>query len=123
MTADQFTAAQQAADLAYEMTLYETGSGERAADAYKAVMTAFYDADEAQSLIDTARANTDKIAATQKRGGRGGWISNTARLVDDLDRPDPQDMTHAAIIRRANMDDRFFYQLVAADDGMMGDTD
>ena len=56
-----------------------------------------------------------------------GWLpeSKTARLVDDLDRPDPQDMTHAAIIRRANMDDRFFYQLVAADDGygMMGDTD
>lgn len=124
MNADQFTAAQQAADVAYDMTLYETGSGEQASDAYNAVMTAFYDALEAQTLIDTARANADKIAATQKRGGRDGWISSTARLADDVPMPDPQTMTHDAIIRRANADDRFFAALLNDDGyGMMGDTD
>ena len=61
MTADQFTAAQQSADVAYEMTLYETGSGEKAADAYKSVMTAFYAADEAQPVYD--RAFYDSIIA------------------------------------------------------------
>lgn len=54
MTADQFTAAQQAANVAYDMTLYETGSGEQAADAYNAVMTAFYNALEAQPIYDQA---------------------------------------------------------------------
>ena len=104
MTADQFTAAQQAANVAYDMTLYETGSGEQAADAYNAVMTAFYDALEAR--------------------GHDGWISNTARLADDVPMPDPQAMTHAATIRRANVDDRFFAALLNDDGyGMMGDTD
>ena len=54
MTADQFTAAQQAANVVYDMTLYETGSGEQAADAYNAVMTAFYDSLEAQPIYDQA---------------------------------------------------------------------
>ena len=38
---------------------------------------------------------------------RPHWISKTARLADDLERPDPQAMTHAATIRRANADDQF----------------
>ena len=56
---------------------------------------------------------------------RPHWISNTTRLADDIERHDPQAMTHAATIRRANADDQFFSQLLAADDGygMMGDTD
>ena len=55
---------------------------------------------------------------------RPHWISNTDRLADDVPMPDPQAMTHAAIIRRANVDDLFFAQLLN-DDGydMMGDTD
>ena len=40
MTPQSFTDAQQAANVAYEMMLYETGSAVQAADAYKAVMTA-----------------------------------------------------------------------------------
>ena len=56
---------------------------------------------------------------------RPHWISNTDRLADNVPVPDPQAMSHAATIRRANVDDRFFAQLVNADDnsGMMGDTD
>ena len=55
---------------------------------------------------------------------RPHWISKTARLADDLERHDPQAMTHAATIRRANEDDRFFSQLLNDDGyGMMGDTD
>ena len=79
----------------------------------------------AQRIIDTAKRKIAAIAATQKRGGRDGWISKTARLADDLERPDSQAMTHAAIIRRANADDQFFEQLLDADDGygMMGDAD
>ena len=57
MTADQFTAAQQAANTAYDMTLYETGSGEQAADAYNAVMTAFYDSIIAARLADESSAH------------------------------------------------------------------
>ena len=56
---------------------------------------------------------------------RPHWISKTVRLADDMPLPDPQSMTHAATIRRANVDDTFFAQLLAADDGagMMGDQD
>ena len=52
MTPQSFTDAQQAANVAYEMMLYETGSAVQAADAYNAVMTAFYDALEAQPVYD-----------------------------------------------------------------------
>ena len=54
MTADQFTAAQQADNVTYDMTLYETGSGEQAADAYNAVVTASYDSLEARPIYDQA---------------------------------------------------------------------
>ena len=37
----------------------------------------------AQRIIDTAKRKIADIAATQKVGGRKGWISKTARLVDD----------------------------------------
>lgn len=79
----------------------------------------------AQRMIDDSKAKIAAIAATQKTGGRDGYISNTDRLSDDVPLPDPQQMTHAATIRRANVDDTFFAQLCAADDGygMMGDTD
>ena len=78
----------------------------------------------AQRMIDDAKRKIAAIAATQKRGGRDGWISKTARLADDLELPDSQAMTHSATIRRANEDDRFFSQLLNDDGyGMMGDTD
>lgn len=52
------------------------------------------------------------------------WISNTDRLADDVPMPDPQAMTHDAVIRRANADDQFFAALLNDDGyGMMGDTD
>ena len=55
---------------------------------------------------------------------RPHWISNTDRLADDVPMPDPQAMTRAATIRRANADDRFFAALLNDDGyGMMGDTD
>ena len=44
MTAEHFADAQQAANVAYDMTLAATGDVAQAADDYKAVMTA-YDAD------------------------------------------------------------------------------
>ena len=46
---DQFTLAQQAANVAYEMTLAATGDAARAADDYKAVMTAYYAATNQQA--------------------------------------------------------------------------
>lgn len=69
-----------------------------------------------------------KIVMVQHADGQqeilSDWISNTDRLADDVPMPDPQQMTHDAIIRRANVDDRFFEQLCAADGyGTMGDTD
>jgi hypothetical protein len=39
---DDFTAAQQAADAAYAMTMELTGDGAQASDDYKCVMTAYY---------------------------------------------------------------------------------
>ena len=55
---------------------------------------------------------------------RPHWISNTDRLADNVQLPDPQSMAHAARIRRANVDDQFFAALLNDDGyGMMGDTD
>ena len=42
---DQFTLAQQAGEVAYAMTLEQTGDVAQASDAYKAVMTAYFEAD------------------------------------------------------------------------------
>ena len=39
---DDFAAAQQAADMAYAMTMELTGDGAQASDDYKAVMTAYF---------------------------------------------------------------------------------
>lgn len=44
MTPQSFALAQQAADTAYDMTLAATGDKAQAADAYKSVMTAYYEA-------------------------------------------------------------------------------
>ena len=45
MTNQSFADAQQAGDVAYAMTLEQTGDTAKASDAYKAVMTSYFEAD------------------------------------------------------------------------------
>jgi hypothetical protein len=51
-----FTLAQQAANIAYDMTLEATSDGAQASDAYKAVMQAYLDANTARGIANTANA-------------------------------------------------------------------
>lgn len=60
MTAQSFTDAQQAADVAYSMTLAETGDMAQAADDYKSVMIAYH---SAQQPVYDAHSHAATVAA------------------------------------------------------------
>ena len=104
MTAEHFADSQQAANVAYDMTLAATGDVAQAADDYKAVMTA-YDAEFYRRIIAERKADEASTAPQYAPIGK---------------------LTRQSQISRANVDDDYFLSLCETDEsaqGMMGDRD
>lgn len=106
MTTQSFTLAQQAADVAYAMTLAETGDMAQAADDYKSVMSAYH---AAQHPVYDAHSHAATVAARYAEAAS----------------PDPKYVSLPQLMGEATVYNDWETFIAACDDidgyGMMGD--
>ena len=102
---DSFNDAQQAANVAYQMTQNETGDPAQASAAYKSVMAAYY---SAQQPVYDAASHAATIAARHEQ------------TAPDVDLFEMRDLTGKHVMPMT-VETRCLLHLINDDNGMWGD--